>query len=533
MTDKGKVFAVRAFEMAKVSARAGFNLFWGLAASTVISALGVIIVAELLSPSELGVYTVALIAPNLIMIFRDWGVNTAMIKYIAQHNSENKIANVKSILIAGTLFEIILGLSLSVLSFLLAGFLATSVFQRPEMKQLIETLSFMILGGALVTAAQSVLIGLEKMGLNSVIMVLQSCLKASLMPLLIILGLGTFGATLGTTTALLIAGIIGILILLSLYKKLHKTNDDALRIAEDIKIMFKYGLPLSISAIIVGFLAQFYNFLMAIYATDLMIGNYSVATYFVVLITFFATPINTLLLPAFSKLNAQKDKETLRNVFQFSVKYASLLVVPVAAAVIALSQPGISAIFGQKYSDAPLFLALLAISYLYAAFGSLSIGNLINSQGKTKVNLSLTLVTSAIGFPLSIILIPKFGITGLIITTTTAGVPSIIIGLWWVRKYFGATVDWVSSAKILLASTTAAAITYIVTSQLSFGSWIKLIIGGTTFVFTFLIIAPLIRTINSSDVNNLRKMLSELGPISHLSKFLLDFMEKLITIFQS
>jgi O-antigen/teichoic acid export membrane protein len=55
---------------------------------------------------------------------------------------------------------------------------------------------------------------------------------------------------------------------------------------------------------------------MAIFVTDnAAIGNYSVATNFVVLITFFATPVTTMLLPAFSKLNYQKDQQVLQTVF--------------------------------------------------------------------------------------------------------------------------------------------------------------------------------------------------------------------------
>jgi len=45
-------------------------------------------------------------APNLITIFRDWGVNSAMIKYTAQYRSENKADNVKDVLTAGILFEL-------------------------------------------------------------------------------------------------------------------------------------------------------------------------------------------------------------------------------------------------------------------------------------------------------------------------------------------------------------------------------------------------------------------------------------------
>ncbi len=52
---------------------------------------------------------------------------------------------------------------------------------------------------------------------------------------------------------------------------------------------------------------------------------------FVVLITFFIMPITTMMFPAFSKLDPEKDRDSLRNVFRFSVKYGSLLVLPVIA----------------------------------------------------------------------------------------------------------------------------------------------------------------------------------------------------------
>jgi len=102
-------FAVKAAEMAKVSAKGGVNLFWGLAASTVISAVGVIVVARLLSPSEYGLVTVALMSPTLVTLFRDWGINSAAIKYTAQYRSENKTSKVKSLLAAGLFFELIPG----------------------------------------------------------------------------------------------------------------------------------------------------------------------------------------------------------------------------------------------------------------------------------------------------------------------------------------------------------------------------------------------------------------------------------------
>jgi len=239
----------------------------------------------------------------------------------------------------------------------MSGFLATNIFNRTDIKALIQVASFTIFAGALLTAAQSAFTGYEKMEYTSITMICQFAFKTVLAPLLVILGYGAFGVILGSTVAFLTAGLISVLILyLALYKKIRRLSDDKPKIVETIKTMLKYGLLLSISAILSGFLMQFYNFLIAIYCTDVIISNYSVAMNFAVLITFFSTPIATVLFPAFSKLNPQEETETLRNVFQFSVKYAAFLVVPAAAAVIALSQPAVSTLFGEKYTLAPLYL---------------------------------------------------------------------------------------------------------------------------------------------------------------------------------
>jgi O-antigen/teichoic acid export membrane protein len=315
----------------------------------------------------------------------------------------------------------------------------------------------------------------------------------------------------------------------TLYKNLPKPTNNTLETKNTIKTMFNYGLPLSIASIIATFQITFYTFILPIFVAPGLIGNYGIANTFVVLITFFATPVSTMLFPAFSKLDPQKDKETLKNVFQFSIKYASLLVVPAAAIVITLSRPGISILF-PEYPAAPLFLALLAINYLYTALGNLSIGNLINSQGQTKFNLKLSLITFAIGFPLSILLISQFGILGLIITTLTAGIPSLIIALRWLKKQYDVTVDWTSSAKILLSGATASAITYALITQIAFSNLTALIVGAIVFLPTFITAIVLTRAITKSDIDNMRNTITVLGPLARIANLILNIIEKLMTI---
>jgi len=344
----------------------------------------------------------------------------------------------------------------------------------------------------------------------------------------------------------LIAGLAGTFLMFTIYRSLPRPTNGKLDIILTTRTMLKYGLPLSVVAILTGFLTQFYNYILAIYVTNnAAIGNYSVALNFVVLITFFAVPVTTMLFPAFSKCDYKKDHETLRNVFQYSVKYAALIVVPVTAMVIALAQPAIETLFQERYTQAPLFLALLSVTYLYSAFGSLSIANLINGQGNTSFNLKMTILTAAIGFPLSFVLISNFGVIGLIITTLVVGLPALFIGLRFISRNYRLSVDWVSSLKILLSSALAAVLTFFIITKLplhqinlTFGSVVlpisialqQLVVGIIVFPVIFIISAILTRTISRNDIVSLREIADELGPLRKPVQGLLGLMERLIII---
>ena len=87
----------KASEMAKVSAKGSFHLLWGLVFSTVISSVATIFVARLLGSDLYGLYGIVLIAPTLIGVFRDWGINSAMVRDTAQYLAEGRAGEVRSI----------------------------------------------------------------------------------------------------------------------------------------------------------------------------------------------------------------------------------------------------------------------------------------------------------------------------------------------------------------------------------------------------------------------------------------------------
>jgi O-antigen/teichoic acid export membrane protein len=518
----------KASDIAKVSSKGSFDLLWGLIVSTVISSVGVIFIARLLGSDQYGLYTIVLTVPTIIGIFRDWGVNSAMIKFTAQFRAEGRADEVRSIFLTGLMFEVAVGLVLSIVCFFMADFLAVSVFNRPIIAPLIQIASFSILAGGLVNAATAVFTGYEQMKPNNVMIICQSIIKTATIIGLVILGLGSTGATIGFTVSTVAAGLIGLALIRIIYSQLPKPVSNRREIKAYLSAMLGYCLPLSIGTIIAALLTQFYAFLLPIYYTsdNVQIGNYGVAINFVVLITFLAQPVTTMMFPAFSKLDAQKDKEALRNVFRYSVKYASLLVLPSAALVICLSEPAVETLFGTSYMTAPLYLALFAIQYLYTALGNLSIGGFLNGQGRTNITLRMNLLTGAIGFPLGYFLIMNYGVLGLIAITLVASLPSLLMALSFIKKSYGFTVDWGSSARILFSALLSAAITYFSISLFTFVSVVELLLGVCIFAAVLVPSMLLSGSINRSDIANLRLMAGGIGALSGVINKLLDLVER-------
>jgi O-antigen/teichoic acid export membrane protein len=433
----------KALRMGKISASGSFQLFIGKTVSTIIMAVGTIILGLLILEADYGLYTIALIPAATIGLFSDWGVSSAMTKYCAYYRAANKEGELRQIIVSGLTFQIAAGVILTIVSFLVANFIALTIFHKPESAFLIALASLTILFGSIFGASQSIFVGFERMRLISCVIISQAIAQCVLPVLLVYVGYGAYGAVLGNVFSLLVVGIIAMVLLyFAIFRKLGRNTTSNPNMRKTLRTLLRYGVPLAIATILAGVLSQFYSFMMASFVDVAIIGNYKIATNFAVLLTLFTAPISTVLFPTFSKLNPRNEQQLLKTVFTASVKYTALLLVPATMAMMVLSKPIVSTLYGDKWSYAPPFLALYIISNLYVIFGSLSGSSLLTALGETKTLMKLYMLTLAIGIPIGFLLIPQFGILGVILVSITAGLPSLFIGLYWVWKRYGTTVEF-------------------------------------------------------------------------------------------
>ena len=512
-------------EIAEDSARGGFFLFTGNALSFIILAIGSIIVARLLGPDNYGLYSLSLIVPSILAGFTDFGISYALTRFSAKFRAESKSDLVASILKSGLLFKLIIGILMSLICFIFSDIFATYILNRSGMSFLVRIASFMILFQTIFTALNSSFIGLDRMEGSALIMSIQSILKTTLSPLLVVLGFSVVGALSGHVLSYMLAAIPGSLILLKYYKKLGKPSSNSFSI--NLKIMLGYGFPLYLSALLGLFLSQYQTIILAFFVSNFEIGNFSIATNLSSLINVLVFPLGVLF-PAFSKVNPDSDE--LKRAFKLSVKYVALLIVPATTIVAILSKDIVNTLYGYSYNLAPLFLSLYILAFLYTGLGSIVLGYLFSGIGETKVVFKWNLINLSIFLPLAPILTMFYSVQGLIFAFLASSLLSLAYAIFIAIKRINVKFDLKASIKIYLASFLSTIPILVLLQFSSLNSFFNLIICGLIFLFTYLTLIPLIGAINESDLENFKIIFKRLKIVWPIIKLGLIYETKILNL---
>ncbi len=503
----------KALEMGKTSATGSFHLLLGVAGSTIIMAIGTIVLGMLLPAEGVGLYGMALIPSSIINFFRDWGINSALTKEIANLRVSGRNSEIHDVIVSGVVFEVLSGIVLSLVCFAVAWPLAfiispqgTSTQAVSALSTYISIMSLSVFAGAIAAAAGGIFVGYERMKLNSFTQILQAIVKTALGPLLIVIGFGVLGAVIASMVSILAGGIIAILLVYYvLFKPLRKCKTGRCDIKKTLKPMLKFGLPLTVSTIVIGVLPQVFALSMSFFAGQgdvnaghpfgWMMGNYFTAVNFSILLTFVSIPVATALFPVFAKLNPGSEPHLVKTVFSSSVKYTALLLVPATMLLITLAVPLVNTLFPKdgiipslfvvnaepKFPFAPTFLAISSVVNLFVLVGNVSLGTFQSGIGETKQIMKQSVLSLLVGLPLAYVLVAFFyslggadaqasasyAVIGGLLGALIASMPGMIWGLVWSWKKYRVKADFIVSARIFSASLIASALSFLLISFLS------------------------------------------------------------------
>jgi O-antigen/teichoic acid export membrane protein len=487
--------------MIQDTAKGSTILMIGQIASTAISAIGSIIVARILGSTSFGIISIALIPNSFAMMLINNGVTSAITNSIVEYRHDEKENQIVSIVLAGFIINIVLGLLVTLFLYIFSGYLANQVFSKPELQQLIKILSLSVIASSIFTTSASVLTGFEKMTQRSVINIINSIFKTVIGPTLVFLGYGVVGATLGYSIPALLSGLFGVILVLV---NLRAISPSFFLDIKDFSRIFSYSIPLFFSNILSSSLSNALNFILPFFVSASLIGNYRAAQSFSIFVTFFLGPLAISTFPLLSKL--KPEDPVFEFVFQNIIKYETLIAYPIVAAVIALSSQMVQILYGSDYASTPLFVQVIMLRYLFIGFGGPLSSILLNSQKKTQVRLRSTVIHLLVGIPLGVFLIPRYGVIGLPITNLIAPNVALLYSLYWIRRNLGIQLDINSTLKIFISTFIGFITCHLLLAFVNSSPWVEVIIGGgglaVTYLLSILLTGALTKT-NLSDIHGI------------------------------
>jgi stage V sporulation protein B len=515
--------------IAQKAARGGLFLFIGNACSTVILAVGTIIVARLLGPSDYGLYALTLVVPILLVSLSDIGMNFALVRFPAKLRSEGNATEANRLVRLGFLLK----LTVSAVAFLVCYFgsttIAITILNRPELAHFLRLASLMIVFQAILEATNNSFIGQDLMQYSAGVQIMQATLKGSLGPAFVLIGLGITGAVSGYILSLVCAGLIGATILFVKHTRSSGRIDDSVSV--DFSALLGYSLPLYLATILGVFQTQYQSIILAHFAGNLEIGNFNATLNFNTFLAILTYPIVTAIFPMFAKMRPRDQSAELARAFQLAVKYSSLVMLPASVAVMVFSRNLIYLTYGSSYAFAPQYLILLSASYLLAAMGSLVLGSFFNGVADTRTVINMSILALGVYLPLCPAFAWVWGPYGLLVVNILSNAASTLYGLRQVSVKFNARPNLKASGRILLVAL-GAAVPIVALIQLdgAGASALDLILGGFLYLVVYLTLAPIMRAVEKQDIANLRSILGKTRIVAGLVSPLLDYESRLLSM---
>jgi O-antigen/teichoic acid export membrane protein len=386
----------------------------------------------------------------------------------------------------------------------------------------------MIVFQSIYDATNNIFIGQDLMHYSASVQILWATLKGALAPVLVFLGLGITGAIWGYVLALAAAGLTGATLLFT--RHVRSSGRITNQASIELGTMLGYGFPLYAAAILSVFLTQYQNIVLAHFASNVEIGNFSATWTFTTFMMILIYPITTSMFPMFSKMDPKSQRGDLARGFVLAIKYTSLLMIPASVVVMVFSRNLIYLTFGSGYTLAPQYLVLLAALYLLTAISYLVIGNFLSGIADTRTVLKMSVVTLAVYLPLGPALATLWGPFGLLIAYILSIATSTLYGLRQTSVKHDARPDLRASGRIILAALGAAAPTLGLIQLDGAGvGVVNLVVGGLLYVGVYLTLAPILGAVEKQDILNLRTLLGSTGIVAVLVNPVFDYESKLLS----
>ncbi|RAP53836.1 MAG: polysaccharide biosynthesis protein [Methanosphaera sp. rholeuAM130] len=265
------------------------------------------------------------------------------------------------------------------------------------------------------------------------------------------------------------------------------------------KYLIYNAFPLAITSIFALISFKMNTILLKMFTSSAVVGEYTAAFNLMQALIFIPTVYSTAIMPIFSKFYVDR-KDMLDYSYKKSLKYLTLLSIPIVFGTMVLSDKIIMFIYGASYVNTIDILRII-IWALPAIFLSYILGisiASINKQHETVKATFICLILSTVG---NLILIKYFGGIGAAMITVLNEISMVVFYLYIMHRY-GYDVPF---KDILLKPFAASIVMGVVLYYLD----LELFVGVAVGIVIYVVMILLLKTFKEDDLEIIKQLLPE------------------------
>ena len=454
----------------KTIARGALILFAGALLGKTFSFVYRIILSRL-GEQAYGEFALGLALFGILGVISILGLDTGTLKFVSVFRAEKNESKIKGTILYSSKIVFLLSIVGGTILFLSSDWIATTFFHTERLGLIIKILALALPFEGLRTILSNSLKAFKRIDYEVYGRILgENFIKIVFSVIFITLGLDVIGAALAYSLSI----VLSFFALFYLFNK--KTfpllSKNILAVTESKQILM-YSIPLVLNSLTLMVIAWADSLMLGYFMDTGTVGVYNVADPAAKLILIFPTAFAALYLPLIAEVHV--NKEEFKKVYLTTTKWIFLINSMALAWILLYSKDLITFFFTETYIAATGPLSILIIGYFIngAVYTSRDI---LLLRDKTKHILQATIACSLTNIIFNLYLIPRYGMIGAAIGTTSSLI--ILSALLFINTQKEIQINPFTKkiGAIIIVTALAAGITKFITNIFGFKSLILTII---------------------------------------------------------
>jgi len=466
-----------------------------------ISYLWRVLLEGSLTKSDYGLVFALIAFFQLTLVFKDLGLNSALVKYTAEFRVKGQLDRIKGSILIAFIIQFLIGLIIGIAAIVFSDSIAMIVFHDYADTALVSLL-IKLYAVAMILAPGAALMrscfqGFQRMEYFSLITFLRAF--SLLFFTYIFLDNGLF--VIAPILAYVIYYLLPPLIYFPLFVK--RVFPEFFRIKASInrnltRKLFRFGIPV----ILTGFGGIIFTTTDTVILTLLRpleeVALYNIGMPTSRILWKLSAALAVVLLPLSSELWASRSVGKIRKGMGILYKYSFMFILPMSIIMFIFPEIILRIIFGSDSVAAANVIRILSIGAVARVLGSAN-NTVLSGIGKPGEVSRVTLTGAGVNLILNLMLIPSYGMEGAAIATTLTFILMFLMTTKKLHRFIDMELPWKDFVSIAIAGILVSAFILMITA-LPFDIWTKLAISLLFGSVLYILVLLGLRTLSIEEV---------------------------------